>query len=137
MRKLIVAQLTEMPYLRYRTQQKVSVFAMIALLTILLGLTPVGGLVVSWFVYYQRAGLADARSKNAHWLEFLNPNFPWFLLMWAKCFGWPIVLVTWLLQGRPASPWRAVTEIGGRPVRHIMRVPVGAGQGRSAMRSYR
>jgi hypothetical protein len=90
---------------------------------IILGLMPIASLFVSWFVHYYRAGLADIKaSEDAHWLEFLYPNFSWFLLMWAKTFTWPLVFVVWLTQGRPKSPWRAVTSINGRPVRSIIRV---------------
>ncbi len=89
----------------------------------ILGLLPLASLFVSWFVYYGRAGLADVKSREGvEWREFLRPNLPWFLMMWAKCFVWPVVLIVWLAQDRPASPWRAVTSVDGRPARAIVRI---------------
>jgi hypothetical protein len=48
---------------------------------------PLASLIVSWFVYYERAGLSKVKSEErVDWREFFLPNLPWFLLMWAKCF---------------------------------------------------
>jgi hypothetical protein len=90
--------------------------------TEILGLMPLASLFISWFIYYERSGLSKVKSEErVDWREFFLPNLPWFLLMWAKCFTWPIVLIVWLARGAPASPWRAVTVVNGRPARAIVR----------------
>jgi hypothetical protein len=90
---------------------------------IILWLIWIVGFLVSWFMYYQRAGLAGIKAREGiDWREFLIPNPAWFLQMWGKCSVWPVVLVVWLAQDRPDSQWRAVSEINGQPARTIVRV---------------
>lgn len=80
------------------------------------------GLFVSWFVFYSRSGLSDIRQKQGiNWREFLIPNLGYFVLMWVKVWFWLIVLVVWIGQGRPASPWLATTSLRGRETRKIVR----------------
>ena len=81
------------------------------------------GVIVSWFVYYRRAGLGVVkRDKRVDWREFLFPNFGWFAMMFGKCLVWPLVLLWWLVTGAQKSPWKAVTQANGREVRQILRV---------------
>ena len=81
------------------------------------------GFIASWIVLYHRAGFPDVKPD---WREFLIPNLPWFALMIAKFWLWPVTLGVWLLTGRGPSRWRAVTELNGRPARAIVRVPTPA-----------
>ena len=76
------------------------------------------GLVIAFFVYGSRAGFG---SVGAGWREFLAGNLTFFATLIGKAFAWPIVLVVWLAQGRQPSPWRAITEHNGRPVRAVVR----------------
>jgi hypothetical protein len=78
------------------------------------------GFVVTWIALYRRAGFQEI---DADWREFLISNLPWFALMIVKFWFWPVTLIGWLIDGRPSSRWRAVTELNGRPVRKIVRVP--------------
>lgn len=88
----------------------------------LLGWIHLGGIVAAWFVLYSRSGLRDVKARHGvDWREFLLPNIPYFLLMWAKCLVWEVVLIVWLATGRPESPWRAAVEIDGRPARTLVR----------------
>jgi len=79
------------------------------------------GFIVTLIVLYNRAGLADVEPD---WREILIGNLGWFILLAAKTILWPITLAAWLLQGRPASTWRAVTQVNGRPARKIVRATV-------------
>lgn len=78
------------------------------------------GIFASWFVYHSRAGFSKLQGTD--WREFLLPNLPWFLLMWGKCLAWLPVLIVWCCTGMRSSPWKAVTDIEGRPVRSIIRI---------------
>jgi hypothetical protein len=92
-----------------------------------LGLSYLAGFVITWVVLYQRAGFP---AVPADWREFLIPNLFWFVLFVFKFWFWPATLVVWLIEGRPPSRWRAVTELEGRPARKIVRVttpPAAAG----------
>jgi hypothetical protein len=81
-----------------------------------------GGLLVGLPVLYFRAGLGRIkRSEGIDWREFLIPNIGFFLLMVGKAILWPVTVVHWNLQGRPTSPWVAVTSLNGRSVRRIVR----------------
>jgi hypothetical protein len=84
------------------------------------GLIYFAGFIVTWVVLYHRAGFPEVQPD---WREFLLPNLPWFGLMSLKFLFWPVTLASWFLTGRGPSPWRAVTEIDGRPARRIVRVP--------------
>lgn len=77
------------------------------------------GFVAAWVILYQRAGFPDVEPD---WREFLIPNLPWFGLMIAKFWFWPVTLGVWLMTGRGPSRWRAMTVIDGRPARRIVRV---------------
>lgn len=77
------------------------------------------GLVVAFFVYGSRAGFGQV---GPNWREFLYSNILFFAQLIGKAFTWPIVLAVWLAQGRPRSPWLAVTELSGREVRKVVRV---------------
>jgi hypothetical protein len=71
---------------------------------------------------YFRSGLGRVkREQHIDWLEFLLPNLGFFLLLIVKALVWPVTLAVWLSQGRPESPWTAVTEIEGRPARKFRR----------------
>jgi len=84
------------------------------------------GVLVSWLVYTNRAGLSDIKHKQGiDWREFLVPNVPYFALQLGKQLIWPVVLVVWLARGRPASPWVAKTQIGKYEVRKVIRQPAG------------
>jgi len=88
-----------------------------------LGLANLVGVVSSWFVYYNRAGLADVKAREGiDWRQFLLPNLPWFVMTRAKCLFWELILVVWLLQGVPPSRWKALTSRDGQPTRAIVRV---------------
>lgn len=76
------------------------------------------GLFSSIFVYIARAGLFKVDANRG---EFVLSNVGWHLMAVGKAFVWPLVLILWLIQGMPASPWRAVTELNGRPARAIIR----------------
>ncbi len=84
------------------------------------GLIYLGGFIVTWIILYHRAGFPNVKPD---WREFLLPNIPWFGLMVLKFWFWPLTLVVWLVNGRGPSRWEAVTEIGGRPARRIVRLP--------------
>lgn len=89
-----------------------------------LGFGYLAGFVITWVILYQRVGFPGV---DADWREFLIPNLPWFGLMVAKFWFWPVTLTAWLLDGRGPSRWRAVTQLDGRPVRKIVRVTVASG----------
>ena len=40
-------------------------------------------------------------------------SLPWALRTLGKIFVWPAVLALWLVQGRPESPWQAITTRNG------------------------
>ena len=85
------------------------------------------GLIASMITYYRRSGLAGIKSSQGiDWREFLIPNPVFFLLLLVKAVLWPVVLIFWLATGRRNSPWRAVTDMGGRPARAILRRSEGA-----------
>jgi hypothetical protein len=85
-----------------------------------LGFANVIGLFVSGPVYVYRAGFRDT---GHDWREFAIPNIPWMFMTAGKCVVWWAVLITWLAQGRPSSPWKAITrDDSGREVRAIIRV---------------
>jgi hypothetical protein len=89
----------------------------------LLGFIYFVGIIVSFNVYYYRAGFRSIKAeKGIDWREFILPNLPWMGLMLLKCFGWCAVLIVWALQGRPPSPWQASTMQEGREVRAVRRV---------------
>jgi hypothetical protein len=91
--------------------------------TAVLWITYLIGIIVSSLVYNHRAGLADIkRSQGVDWREFARPNPGWMVLTYGKILAWWAVLIAWLLQGRPPSPWRATTKLDGREVRAILRV---------------
>jgi hypothetical protein len=73
------------------------------------------GLFGSIFVHLGRAGLLRVNRS-----EFVLANVGWFLMLMAKSFAWPAVLVVWLVRGMPEGRWQAVTEIDGQPVRRIV-----------------
>jgi hypothetical protein len=80
------------------------------------------GFIASIITYYQRSGLGEVKSSQGiDWREFLIPNPVFFLLLLVKAVLWPVVLIFWLVTGRPRSPWHAVTDRGGRPARAILR----------------
>jgi hypothetical protein len=86
-------------------------------------ITYLAGVIVSWFVFNVRAGLNDAKhNEGIDWREFARPNLWWFSLTYLKCWVWWAVLAFWLVQGRPPSQWRALTEVDGRSARRIVRV---------------
>ena len=85
------------------------------------------GLIASMITYYRRSGLGGIKSSQGiDWREFLIPNPAFFLLLLAKAVLWPVVLIFWVATGRRNSPWRAVTDMGGRPARAILRRSEGA-----------
>jgi hypothetical protein len=84
----------------------------------IIGLANIVGIVISGLVFLRRAEL------DGDWREFLLANLGFFLLTVGKMLVWWAVLAVWLAQGRPSSPWRATTELDGRPVRRILRVEV-------------
>jgi hypothetical protein len=90
------------------------------------GFAYLAGFVVTWVVLYQRAGFPEV---DADWREFLIPNLPWFVFFVVKFLFWPATLAAWLVEGRPPSRWRAVTELEGHPARRIIRVAVPAPAG--------
>ena len=76
------------------------------------------GLFSSIFLHVRRAGLYKVSVSRG---EFVLSNVGWHLMLVGKSFVWPLVLIVWLVQGRPASHWQAVTELDGRPARAIIR----------------
>lgn len=46
-------------------------------------------------------------------LATMLTSLPWFVTTLGKMLVWPIVLVVWLVGGRPASPWEATTSSNG------------------------
>lgn len=87
-----------------------------------LGIAHFIGIFVAWFVFYRRSGLADIKAcEGIDWREFLIPNPMYFLATWIQCMFWEIPLLLWLVTGRPESPWRATTEMNGRPARSLRR----------------
>jgi len=79
------------------------------------------GQFVSFFVYKSRSGISQYPSGGGDWREWLLPNLGFWVLTFAKQFGWPVVLVLWLVRGRQECPWVAYDHIGGREVRAVMR----------------
>lgn len=80
------------------------------------------GLFVSIFVYLGRAGLFRVKEQpGVNRYQFVFTNLGWYLMTLVKAFTWPVVLLTWLAQGLPASRWQAVTDLNGRPARAIIR----------------
>jgi|SRR6266487_3795019 len=69
-----------------------------------------GVLICLTTVFRVRAGISVWGRLN---LEFAFNNLPWFLATIAKSFLWPVVLLYWLAQGRPPSPWKVVREKSG------------------------
>jgi hypothetical protein len=81
------------------------------------------GFIIAWVQVYRRAGFPDIKQREGiDWREFLIPNIPWFVMTVFKVWFWFVPFGLWLAQGRPGSPWRAVTEVNGRPARRIIRV---------------
>lgn len=77
------------------------------------------GLITTWIVLYQRSGLPRVEPD---WREFLLPNVLWFTMLTLKILFWPATLAAWLIQGQPATRWKAVTVLDGRQTRRIIRV---------------
>jgi hypothetical protein len=59
----------------------------------------------------RRAGLSQIGTLS---VSDIALSFRWFVTTLGKMIVWPIVLVVWLVQSKPASPWRAVTDARGR-----------------------
>ena len=78
----------------------------------------VGGFV-AYPVFLNRAGFWKVKGESGvDWREFLLPNIGFFLLLFGKAVGWPVVLVVWLATGRQPSPWAATIRDGtGRSAR--------------------
>lgn len=72
-----------------------------------------------------RAGLlgTNPHREGVDWREFLLGNIPFFLLLFFKASAWELVLVAWLVQGRPPSPWIATTRLRDKEVRQVLRRP--------------
>lgn len=88
------------------------------------------GVIASIVTYYMRSGLGDVKSSQGiDWRQFLLPNPAFFVLLLVKAALWPAVLIFWLVTGRPQSPWLAVTDRDGRPVRAILRRSAAARHG--------
>ncbi len=68
------------------------------------------------FVCRLRAGISLGGRMSA---EFIIYNLPWFLLTILKSFVWEAVLVVWLIQGRPPSPWKVVDRGGKLAIRRV------------------
>jgi hypothetical protein len=60
------------------------------------------GLAVSALVYRHRAGISLNGRLS---LEFVLRNLPWFLYVTINGMLWPLTLILWLRQGKPASCW--------------------------------
>jgi hypothetical protein len=87
-----------------------------------LGISYWGGVLVSFFVFYARAGFSKVRAETGvDWREFLLPNLGYFVLYLVKVTVWPVPLVHWLATGRGPSPWTATTRDGDREVRAVVR----------------
>lgn len=81
---------------------------------------------VSGYVLLGRAGFWEIKAKaGVDWREFLLGNPLFFVILWGKAVLWPVVFVTWLVQGQPDSPWTATTRLNGREVRAVLRAADG------------
>ena len=82
------------------------------------------GLITTWIALPRRVGFRKVRrEQGVDWREFLLGNVPWFVLTTGKVLLWPITAIHYVTTGRASSPWLAVTELDGQPVRKIVRVP--------------
>src|ERR1039458_668230 len=70
----------------------------------------IGILVYLLFVARIRAGITLSGSGD---FDFAMRNLSWVTLTVAKSVVWWAVLLYWLYQGRPPSPWKAVEGRGG------------------------
>lgn len=89
----------------------------------ILALINLAGIVASSIIYNHRAGFPRIKAETGiDWREFILPNLAWMGLTLLKCFGWWVVLIVWVMQGRPPAPWQATTMQNGHEVRAVRRV---------------
>jgi hypothetical protein len=68
------------------------------------------GMLASAGVGRSRAGVSQRGRLS---LFTILGSLPWFLAQVVSMFAWPVFLCVWLIRGRPASPWRALTTGDG------------------------
>jgi hypothetical protein len=68
------------------------------------------GIITSVVVGRSRTGLSQRGRLS---METIFGSLPWFLTQMVSMFAWPVFLCVWLVRGRPASPWKAITTGDG------------------------
>jgi len=68
------------------------------------------GVFASIVVGRSRVGISQMGRLSA---TTVVTSMPWFLTQMATMIVWPVFLATWIVRGRPRTPWKAVTSQGG------------------------